>query len=49
MDEKYFIKKYICYILYLTIKMGIKTPSVDQLIMKFKDSHHHIYSNNIRK
>jgi hypothetical protein len=27
----------------------IKTLGVDQLIVKFKDSLHHIYSNNVRK
>jgi hypothetical protein len=49
MDEKIFHKKYVCHILYLIVKTCIKTPGVDQLIMKFKDSFHHIYSNNVRK
>jgi hypothetical protein len=49
MDEKIFHKKCASHILYLTVKTGIKTPSVDQLIMKFKDGLHHIYSNNVRK
>jgi hypothetical protein len=49
MDEKIFHQKYACHILHLTVKTGIKTPGVDQLIMKFKDIFHHIYSNNVRK
>jgi hypothetical protein len=49
MDEKIFHKKCVCHILHLTVKAGIKTPDVDKLIVKFKDSLHYIYSNNIRK
>jgi hypothetical protein len=46
MDEKMFHKKCACHILHITVKMGIKTLGVDQLIVKFKDSLHHIiYSN----
>jgi hypothetical protein len=49
MDGKIFHQKCACHILHLTVKTGIKTPGVDQLIVKFKDSFHHIYSNNERK
>jgi hypothetical protein len=49
MDEKIFHQKYVCHILHLTVKTGIKTPDIDQLIVKFKDSLYHIYSNNVRK
>jgi hypothetical protein len=49
MDEKIFHQKCVYHILHLTVKAGIKTPGVDQLIVKFKDSLHHIYSNNVRK
>jgi hypothetical protein len=49
MDEKIFHQKYVFHILDLTIKVVIKTPGVDQLIMKFKDSINHICSNNIIK
>jgi hypothetical protein len=49
MDGKKFHQKCICHILHLTVKAGIKTLGVDQLIVKFKDSFHHIYSNNVRK
>jgi hypothetical protein len=49
MDEKMFHQKCACHIPHLTVKVGIKTPGVNQLIVKFKDSLHHIYSNNIRK
>jgi hypothetical protein len=49
MDEKIFHQKYDCHIFHLTVKKSIKTPGIDQLIMKFKDSLHHIYTNNVRK
>jgi hypothetical protein len=49
MDGKIFHQKCACHIPHLTVKMGIKTPGVDQLNMKFIDSFHYIYSNNIRK
>jgi hypothetical protein len=49
MDGKIFHQKYAYHILHLTVKAGIKTPGVDQLIIKFKNSLHHIYSNNVRK
>jgi hypothetical protein len=49
MDEKIFHKKYAYHIFHLTVKTGIETPDFDQLIMKYKDSHHHIYSINIKK
>jgi hypothetical protein len=49
MDEKIFHQKCICHILHITITAGIKTFGVDKLIINFKDSIHHIYSNNVRK
>jgi hypothetical protein len=49
MDGRMFYQKYICHILSLTVKTGLKTTSVNNLICKFKDGLHHIYSNNIRK
>jgi hypothetical protein len=49
MDEKIFHQKCVCHILHLTVKACIKTLGVDELIMKFKNSFHHIYSNNVRK
>jgi hypothetical protein len=49
MDGKIFHQKCTCHILHLTVKAGIKTPGVDPLIMKLKNSFHHIYSNNVRK
>jgi ribosomal protein L25 (general stress protein Ctc) len=49
MDGRMFHQKCTCHILSLTIKAGLKTTSVNNLIYKFKDGLHHIYSNNIRK
>jgi hypothetical protein len=49
MDGRMFHKKYACHILSLTVKAGLKTTSVNNLICKFKDGLHHIYCNNIRK
>jgi hypothetical protein len=49
MDGKIFHQKCACHILSLTVKAGLKTTSVNNLIYKFKDGLHHIYSNNIRK
>jgi hypothetical protein len=49
MDGKMFHQKCVCHILHLTIKAGIKTRGVNVLIVKFKNSLHHIFSNNIRK
>jgi hypothetical protein len=49
MDGKLFHQKCACHILHHTVKASIKIPGVDQLIMKFKNSLHHIYSNNVRK
>jgi hypothetical protein len=49
MDGRIFHQKYACHILSLTIKAGLKTTSVNNLICKFKDGLYHIYSNNIRK
>jgi hypothetical protein len=49
MDGKMFHQKCTCHILYLTIKTGIKTQDVNALIVKLKNSLHHIFSNNIRK
>jgi hypothetical protein len=49
MDGKMFHQKYACHILHPTVKAGIKTQGVNALIVKFKNSHHHIFSNNIRK
>jgi hypothetical protein len=49
MDGRMFHQKRACHILSLTVKAGLKTTSVNNLICKFKDGLHHIYSNNIRK
>jgi hypothetical protein len=49
MDDRIFHQKCAYYILSLTIKAGLKTTFVNNLICKFKDGIHHIYSNNIRK
>jgi hypothetical protein len=49
MDGKMFHQKFICHILHLTVKAGIKTQGVNALIVKFKNSFRHIFSNNIRK
>jgi hypothetical protein len=43
MDGKIFHQKYTCHILHLTIKAGIKTQGVNALIVKFKNSFHHIF------
>jgi hypothetical protein len=48
MDGRMFHKKCASHILSLTVKAGLKTTSVNNLICKFKDNVHHIYSNNIR-
>jgi hypothetical protein len=49
MDGMMFHKKCVYNILSLTTKAWMKTTAVDNLICKFKDGIHHIYSNNIRK
>ena len=49
MDGVVFHQKCACHILNLTVKSGLKTPEVDRLIKKFKESLTFIYSNNIRK
>jgi hypothetical protein len=49
MNGRMFHKKYACHILSLIAKVGLKTTIIDNLIYKFKDGLHHIYSNNIRK
>jgi hypothetical protein len=49
MDGKMFHQKYACHIFHLTVKAGNKTQGVNALIVKFKNSLHHIFSNNIRK
>jgi hypothetical protein len=49
MDGRMFHQKYACHILSLTVKVGLKITSVNNLIYKFKDGFHHIYSDNIRK
>ena len=49
MDGIIFHKKCACHILILTVKAGLKITSVNNLICKFKDGLHHIYSNNIKK
>jgi hypothetical protein len=49
MDGRIFYQKFICHILSLTIKAGLKTNSINNLIYKFENSFHHIYSNNIIK
>jgi hypothetical protein len=49
MDGRMFHQKYACHILSLTVKVGLKITSVNNLIYKFKYGFHHIYSDNIRK
>jgi hypothetical protein len=49
MNGKMFHQKCACHILSLTVKACLKINSVNNLIYKFKDGLHHIYSNNIRK
>jgi hypothetical protein len=49
MDGRMFHQKCACHILNLTVKTGLKTTSINNLIYKFKYGFHHIYSNNIRK
>jgi hypothetical protein len=49
MDGKIFHQKCACHILSLTVKAGLKTTAVNNLIYKFKDDLNHIYSNNIGK
>jgi hypothetical protein len=49
MDGRMFHQKCACHILSLIVKADLKTTSVNNLIYKFKDHFHHIYSNNIRK
>jgi uncharacterized membrane protein len=47
MDGKIFHQKCACHILSLTVKTGLKTTAINNLICKFKDGLHHIYSNNL--
>jgi hypothetical protein len=49
MDGRMFHQKCACHIFSLTVKTGLKITSVNNLICKFKDNFHHIYSNNIKK
>jgi hypothetical protein len=49
MDSRIFHQKCACHILSLIVKAGLKKTSVNNLIYKFKDGFHHIYSNSIRK
>jgi hypothetical protein len=49
MDGRIFHLKCACYTLSLTVKAGMKTTVIDNLIYNFKNDFHHIYSNNIRK
>ena len=49
MDGVMFHQKCACHILKLTVKSGLKTPGVEGLIKKFKESLTYIYSNNVRK
>jgi hypothetical protein len=49
MDGRMFHQKCACHILSLTVKPGLKITSINNLICKFKDDIHYIYSNNIRK
>jgi hypothetical protein len=49
MDGRKFHKKYACHILNLTFKASLKIIAINNLIYKFKDGIHHIYSNNIKK
>jgi hypothetical protein len=43
MNGKMFHQKYACHILYLIVKAGIKKQGVNALIVKFKNSLHHIF------
>jgi hypothetical protein len=47
MDDIIFHQKCACHIFSLTVKANLKTTSVNNLICKFKDDLHHIYSNDI--
>ena len=49
MDGRMFHQKCACHILSLTVKTDLKITFVNNLVCKFKDGFHHIYSNNIRK
>ena len=49
MNGDLFHQKCACHILNLTVKAGLKTDVVNALIVKFKNSLHHIFSNNVRK
>jgi hypothetical protein len=49
MNGKMFHQKCACHILHLTVKTDTKTQGVNALIVKFKNSLHHIFSNKIKK
>jgi hypothetical protein len=49
MKGRMFHQKCICHILSLIVKIYLKTTGIINLICKFKDGLHNIYSNNIRK
>jgi hypothetical protein len=43
MDGKMFHQKCTCHILHLTVKAVIKRQGINALIVKFKNSFHHIF------
>jgi hypothetical protein len=49
MDGRIFHQKCACHILSLTVKAGLKTTVVNNLIYKLKDGLLHIYLKNIKK
>jgi hypothetical protein len=49
MDSKMFHQKYPCHIFHLTVKAGIKTQGVNALIVKFKNTLHHIFFKYYKK
>jgi hypothetical protein len=49
MDGKIFHQKCAYHIFHLIVKADIKIQGVNALIVKFKNSFRHIFSNNVRK
>ena len=49
LNGQMFHQKCACHILHLTVKAGLNTPAIDNLIMRFKQGLAHIFSNNVRK
>ena len=47
LDGKYFHQKCACHILNLTVRAGIQTDEVQNLIKRFKDSLHFIFSHSL--